>query len=523
MTRKILALTAATALAAVACAPKHKTMYRAAPTALEPVTCIAVLPFENLSADASAGDALADLVATELLKSGRFQVMDRAESARILATRGIYLTATVDAGQARALGDVLGVQAVMLGAVDEYRYRTAERRDRPATASIGTTVRLVDVKTGDALWGASFTGSPTSFFGDSTPPLHLAAQRVAMDLSNGLLEGAGKSNPPSKPCWNDRAQSVLATLAPGAQGPTRTMVASASPTPAAMRTPMALPSATPTPVAMAAPTMLAMAPTPTPAMAATPAPTPAPTPAAAAVKLTAAQTALLEKMKPQAQFVLDGVAFAGVTTTLAESANTPLADLAAVLAAHPEVHLRVEAHVDPTDAGPVPLSQKRAEQVVAKLIANGAGATQLEPKGMGGSKTLFPSFVEAMKAKNRRVEVVVTQGPAAAPAVAAATPPTTTNGAPQEAARVKVLASKGASTSAVKLANTLKQSGTKVTAVAAVPEARKNTLVYFTPAWKNEAQKLASSISVPGGAKTSPANSLGAGVDIVILVGADLK
>jgi hypothetical protein len=228
-------------------------------------------------------------------------------------------------------------------------------------------------------------------------------------------------------------------------------------------------------------------------------------------------------MKPGATFVLDGVAFTGLTTNLAESATAPLADLAAILAAHPEAKLRVEAHVDPTDAGPVPLSQKRSEQVVAKLIANGAGATQLEPKGMGGSKTLFPSFVEAMKAKNRRVEVTVTAPPVVAAPVAAATPGVTTNGAPQEAARVKVLASKGASASAVKLANTLKQGGTKVTIVASVPDERKTTLIYFTPAWKSEAQKLSSAISVPGGAKLSPVASLTGGVDIVILVGADLK
>ena len=511
MNRRLAAAASAALFAAAACAPKHKTQFRAAPTALAPVTCIAVLPFENLSGTTYAGDTLADLVATELLKSGRFQVMDRAESARILATRGIYLTATVDAAQARALGDVLGVQAVMLGAIDEYQYRVAERRDRPARATVGATVRLVDVKTGDALWGASFSGAPASFFGDSTPPLHVAAQRVAMDLSGGLLEGAGPGNASDKPCWSERAQSVLATLAPGAQGPSRA-TASASPTPAAMRTPIAV--ATPLPTATATATAVAMI--------ATPAPTPAAIATPATKPLSAPQTALLEKMKPQAQFVLDGVAFSGVTTVLADSATAPLGDVAAVLAAHPEMHLRIEAHVDPTDAGPVPLSQKRSEQVVAKLIALGAGATQVEPKGMGGSKTLFPSFVEAMKAKNRRVEVVVTQG-ATTSAVAAATPaPGATPGA-ADPARVKVLASKGASASAVKLANTLKQGGTKVTAVAAVPEERKSTLVYFTPNFKTEAQKLATSISVPGGAKLSPATSLGAGVDIVILVGADLK
>lgn len=501
-TRLLAGIAGASAVAMTlsACGPKHTTQFRAAPTALEPVSCIAVLPFENLSDDPAAGDAMADVVATELLKSGRFQVMDRAEAARILSTRGIYLDATIDAAQARVLGDVLGVQAVMVGSVDEWKYAAPARHDRAARPTIGVTTRLVDVKTGDPLWGASFTGSPASFFSDSTAPLHVAAQRVAMDLSGGLLEGAGSTNPPEAPCWTDKAQSVLATLAPGVSG---TAVASAS-----------TPAPTPTPAHLVA---TAATPTPAPTAAATPEPTPA---APAAKPLTASQTALLEKMKPGATFLLTGVTFPGTTTRLVPSANAILADLGAVLAAHPEARVRIEAHVDPTDRAPVPLSQKRAEIVVARIVASGAAATQVEPKGLGGSKSLFPSFVEAMKAKNRRIEVAVLAAPKEAPAVASSA---TENGAPQEVARVKVLASKGKSGSAVRLANALKRGGTHVTAVAAVSEARRQTLVYFLPPFRAQAQKLAGSIAVPGGAKISPANSLGAGVDIVILVGADLK
>ncbi|HVO30570.1 MAG TPA: CsgG/HfaB family protein, partial [bacterium] len=482
-TNRIVASLAVVA-ALAACAPTHRTQFRAAPTALEPVTCVAVLPFENLTGEAAAGDAMADLVATELIKSGRFQVMDRAESARILATRGIYLGATVDASQARMLGDVLGVQAVVLGAVDEWRYRTPERHDREPRASIGVTTRLVDVKTGDALWGATFSGSPASFASSATPPLHVAAQRVAMDLSSGLLEGAGNAHPGEKPCWSDRAQSVLATLAPSANGhavASATTSPAATPAPSPKGSPLFL-SSTPTP----APTAVAMA-SPAPTVAATPAATATPIPVASTKPLSATQGALLDKMKAGATFVLDGVTFVGLTANLAETSNTPIADFAAVLAAHPEAHVRLEAHVDPTDPAPVPLSQKRAEVVVAKLVADGASATQADPKGMGGTKALFPSFVEAMKAKNRRVEIVVTAAPKTA-AVASAT----NNTAPQEA-RVKVLASKGQSASAVKLANALKQTGTKVTAVAAVPEERKQTLVYFLPAYKDQAQKLAGS------------------------------
>ena len=495
-----------------ACAPKPKTTFQAKPDALDKITCVAVLPFESLGDDnPGSGDAFADLLATEMMRSGRFQVMDRAESGRILAARGIYLAATVDAETARALGDVLGVQAVLVGAVSEYGFKVPAYDDRNPRPLVSVTTRLLDVKTGDPLWGTSFSGSPTTFFGDPTPPMSVAAQRVALDISDSLAGSSGAVRELSgKPCWDAKAQSVLATLAPG-QGPGRPS------------TPV------PTPVA----TAVAMS---TPVPVATVAPTPEPTPVFVAVnttpkkKLTPAQTALRTKMAPAGQFILEGIAFSTPTgTQLAPVSSAPLSDLAAVLLNHPEAKLRIEGHVDPTDAGPVPLSQKRAEAVVAKLQSLGVVAGQVEPKGMGGSKSLFPSFVEAMKAKNRRIEIAVISPPTDDAAVAVATPAGTPAATPVATpagtanARVKVLASKGKSAQAVKLANELKQAGTKITTIANVPEARTATLIYFTAPFEKEAQKLAKQIPVPGGAKMTAYKTLGAGVDIVIVVGSDLK
>ena len=95
-----------TIAALLACGPKPKTTFQPKPDALDKITCIAVLPFESLgSSDPGAGDAFADLLATELLQTGRYQVMDRAEAGRILASRGIYVGATIDAETARQTGN----------------------------------------------------------------------------------------------------------------------------------------------------------------------------------------------------------------------------------------------------------------------------------------------------------------------------------------------------------------------------------------------------------------------------------
>jgi len=492
-------------VAMIACAPKAKTTFQSKPEVLDKITCVAVLPFETLGDDTpGAGDAFADLLATEMMRSGRFQVMDRAESGRILAARGIYLGPTVDAATARALGDVLGVQAVLVGSVSEYGYKVSGYDDRPPKPLVSLTTRLLDVKSGDPLWGTSFAGSPTTFFGNPTPPMSVAAQRVALDVSQSLTGASGVVRElPGKPCWDAKAQSVLATLAPG--GPGRL----GAPTPAPTAAPTAVAIGTSQPIST--PAFIAAEPV-------------------QKKKLTPAQTALKTKMAPSGQFILEGVAFSTPTgVALTPVASAPLSDLAAILLNHPEAKLRLEGHVDPTDAGPVPLSQKRAEAVVAKLQSLGVAAGQVEPKGMGGSKSLFPSFVEAMKAKNRRIEIAVVSPPvdddvpAVSPVATPGATPAATPAVVATNARVKVLASKGKSAQAVKLANELKLGGTKVTTIANVPEARTATLIYFTAPFEKEAQKLSKLIPVPGGAKMTAYKTLGAGVDIVIVVGSDLK
>jgi outer membrane protein OmpA-like peptidoglycan-associated protein len=62
-----------------------------------------------------------------------------------------------------------------------------------------------------------------------------------------------------------------------------------------------------------------------------------------------------------------------------------------------------------------PLSQARAEAVVAYLTGKGVGAAQLTAKGYGESQPLDPAMNSAAHAKNRRTEFKITAA-AAAPA-----------------------------------------------------------------------------------------------------------
>ncbi len=443
------------------------------PRQIHEVACLAVLPFENLSTTPGAGEAMADLVALGMVRNESFYVRERTDTLRVMQGMGVS-AAEVDASSARAAGGALGVQAVLTGTVTEYELRPPRFSRRGAFPTFSVTLRLVGVEAGDLLWIATYNGTPGSIVSASGRPLLSAAEDVAEYFVAALRSKVGSRRLPGRPCWELGGTPAIPTVEP-------------TPPPPLV---VGLPPATPPPV-------------PTPLLPTVAAPL---VPGAA---LKPAQRALLAKMQANERFSLDGVVFQGQSTSVPATAKKALADLAAVLDAHPEVKLRVEAHLDPTDPNPVPTSQKQADAIVAELKSLGVSKDAVEAKGMGGSKSIFPSFVEAMKAKNRRVEFLVLT---AAKADVAAAP-----------ARVKVLAAQGTEVQAVRLANALKQGGTNVTKIAAIAETRKATNLFFTSAFAEEARRLAQSIAVPGGASLQETNGLGSDVDIVIVVGSDVE
>jgi OmpA-OmpF porin, OOP family len=80
----------------------------------------------------------------------------------------------------------------------------------------------------------------------------------------------------------------------------------------------------------------------------------------------------------------------------------------------PEIHkVRIEGH---TDARGKPaynraLSQRRAESVLRHLVAAGIDASRLRAKGFGADRPIMRNDTAARRAKNRRVEFVVLDGP----------------------------------------------------------------------------------------------------------------
>ena len=74
----------------------------------------------------------------------------------------------------------------------------------------------------------------------------------------------------------------------------------------------------------------------------------------------------------------------------------------------PELNFEVQGHCDNTGSDSVndPLSQKRAEAIVAALVGQGISKDRLTAVGKGSHEPVADNGTDEGRAKNRRVEFV---------------------------------------------------------------------------------------------------------------------
>jgi len=123
----------------------------------------------------------------------------------------------------------------------------------------------------------------------------------------------------------------------------------------------------------------------------------------------------------------DRIRFAGSIAFLSGSAGlllqseTVLDAVARLLSDHPEItRIQVVGHTD--GVGPretnLELSQKRAEQVVARLVQGGVARDRLEARGKGLEMPIDTNDTAEGRARNRRVELWIERAPAASESAA---------------------------------------------------------------------------------------------------------
>lgn len=110
-------------------------------------------------------------------------------------------------------------------------------------------------------------------------------------------------------------------------------------------------------------------------------------------------------------FNFDRLVFETASATLRPESQEQLNNIAAILVAYPNVHLKVGGYTDNV-GGPqqnLQLSQERAKNVVAELVRKGISPERLTAEGYGEQYPVADNSTEEGRAQNRRVSMRVTQ------------------------------------------------------------------------------------------------------------------
>ena len=171
------------------CASGRTTKFLHPNVDLGAIRRVAVLPFENLTQERTAGEKVQRLFLTELLSSEAFEVVEPGQVSKELRASRIEQVEALGPADLKKLGDTLKVQGIFLGAVVDY----AETRSGSTPApEVTIQMRLVESQTGVTVWSVSRTRSGASasarLFGIGGQSLTEAARQLIRDELATLLK-----------------------------------------------------------------------------------------------------------------------------------------------------------------------------------------------------------------------------------------------------------------------------------------------------------------------------------------------
>src|SRR5688572_13576213 len=138
---------------------------------------IAVIEFKNKADNQwwyhGGAEAMQDVFVTELVKSGKFRVVEREQLQALMQEKNLSLSGDVDPATAVKMGKLLGVNYLLTGAVTEYgitdkgghgsgigRLPGFSAGKRNFVAALNA--RLIDTSTGEVVWADEATAQESS-------------------------------------------------------------------------------------------------------------------------------------------------------------------------------------------------------------------------------------------------------------------------------------------------------------------------------------------------------------------------
>ncbi|MCU0578547.1 MAG: hypothetical protein MUF69_03280, partial [Desulfobacterota bacterium] len=125
------------------------------------------------------GASIADLLATELLTTYKYQLIDRVQVEQILREKAGDSRVIAESSAAVRAGQVLGVQGVIIGTVPEYGVTS---RAAGELTAIGVQAKMIDVADGAIVWSITDTA-----FADRTTTMTGLTQQLIQRMVDQLL------------------------------------------------------------------------------------------------------------------------------------------------------------------------------------------------------------------------------------------------------------------------------------------------------------------------------------------------
>jgi TolB-like protein len=165
------------------CKQKH---YTRPENTIEKVNTIAVLPFENLTPHAYANEKVRSAVIIELLARG-FDIVEPGEVTSVLYELDVRTLGALSTSDIQYIGETLGVNAVMKGAVGTYQMSRGISVSYP---EVSIHLMLLNATSGKITWNIWRTAGGPSFwtrhFGAETSTLDEIVREVIKNAIDTL-------------------------------------------------------------------------------------------------------------------------------------------------------------------------------------------------------------------------------------------------------------------------------------------------------------------------------------------------
>ena len=140
------------------------------------ITKVAIMPFK--APTELIGSSVSDMWVTEILKFGRYDLVERGQMAQVLNESELAL-AGLSAAKAVEIGNMMGADGVIIGTVDEYGTIADGGDSYPV---VGISARMINCGSGRVVWSVDLAARSE----DDEASLPQYARAVVHQMVSGL-------------------------------------------------------------------------------------------------------------------------------------------------------------------------------------------------------------------------------------------------------------------------------------------------------------------------------------------------